>query len=112
MSLSGNYQTSKLGATTITAFNGSAGAAVNVALQAASSATAAFVATSYVIRVTKDCRVLQGTTTTVVTATTGFMLSSSAYWRIDVESDDERCISVLGDTTTAGSVEVTRITRL
>lgn len=114
MSLSGNYQTSKIGATVITAFNGSAGAAVEVALQAVSSGTAAFVATSYAIRATKACRLLQGAAGgTAVTVTTGFLLGElTTYWRVDVESDAERCLSMLGDTATGGNIEVTCITRL
>jgi len=112
MSINGDYQASKIGSTSVVAFNGSAGAAVSVELINASSDQELIVSQSFVIRVTTDARIRQGNVDTVVTATSGLMLAAGTYWRVDVEYARERYLSVLGATAAGGNIEYTSITEV
>lgn len=107
MSFQGEYETSKVGPTTVIAFNATGGAVKVVRLRAATSTKR----TSFAIRaLTGDLRIRQGATGVTISATDpGLMISTTLRWRVDVESETEALLAFVGDTATVGSIEITKI---
>lgn len=104
MSLRREYETSKLGPTTIIAFTN-----VVTRIRLATAAATGFKRRSFAVYVTQDARVLQGNKEVAVTTTTGILLTSSLRWRIDVDSPDDAYISVVRNGSSNGNIELTRI---
>lgn len=102
MPISDQFLACKWGPTNMLAFNGSAGAAARFKLGLPANRKSAV----FEMVPTRDVRILQGTSAVTVTATTGKILYAGSYALITVESDADAYVSILGDTTTAGTLEV------
>lgn len=107
MSFGGEYETSKVGPTTVITFNATAGVVKVVRLRPADSIQKL----SFAIRVlTGNLRIRQGATDVTISADDpGLLVSTTLRWRIDVELETEALIAIKGDTSTAGSIEITKV---
>lgn len=107
MSFRGEYETSKVGPTTVITFNATAGVVKVVRLRPATSNKPV----SFAIRaLTGDLRIRQGATGVTISASDpGLLVSTTLRWRVDVESETEALLAFVGDTSTAGSIEITKI---
>ena len=110
MSLGGEYGTRKLGDTVTLAFT-SASATESSALVAAQTVSGVFEKASFELRTDVDCYVKHGKSGMVaVTTTTGYWISPEMIPRIDVETTDERFLSVIGQA--SGTLYITKISKV
>lgn len=99
------YAAAKWGPTALASYNGSAGAAVRFRLGLPTNRDKAL----FAIRATTACRVLQGGSTVAATATTAAYLAAGAYYPVLVEGVEDQYLSMISDTTSAGTLEVTLV---
>lgn len=106
MSFQGEYETSKVGPTTVIAFNATGGAVKRVLLRPLGGKRVSFA----IRALTGDLRIRQGDSAVTISASDpGLMVSTTLRWRVDVESDSEAYLAFVGDTSTTGSIEITKI---